>query len=631
MKKYAIIILLLLFVVGSAWAAIPQIISVQGKLTSASTGTPLTGSYQMNFSIYNVNTSGTILWTESQTVSVNSGIFNAYIGSTTTLNLLFNESYWLEIRIYNGSAWETLSPRQRLAAAPYAYSGSGWMLDSSTIKLISSASNMNAGALFINNTANFIGIGTTTPKDNLEVAGGILVSQGGIVTDTLKINDLAYNSVPSSLWIGDSDGNLLSCDNSGVCINHGDKGDAIYASVVFDGRLWLFTYTRHLLSCDSTGACIDHGVKGTTDVQYHTMKVFNGKIGIGTKNNLSYCDSSGVCVVTKNVSASTNYIQSMVVYAGKLWLGMGSGNIVACDASSNCVTYSGNGGAGDAIDEMTVYDGKLWLGTWYGNIYSCNSSGGCSDLGDKGEGIFAMTVFNKKLWISDVNGNISSCDTNGSCTNYGRKLADSIYSMVVYDGKLWLGGGAGNLTSCDTSGTCTLHGDKGGQLQTMEIFNPTNLGNVLYTNNGSNSVFIISGAANYWFNATGFYCSGGSCVKQAVFETARGESVGYNVIESPVVELTLSGSSQLKNGVAKITFGYPFNESLSDKVPIRVLITPTVKCAGLYVEKKSMNGFTVKKADICPDDTTFDWMAIGRRIHFGPGENGVDGLLKIFK
>lgn len=106
--EYALIV-----IVGYA----PQLISLQGKLSSATTHSPLTGSYSMNFKIYDVSTGGTPLWTETQTVSASQGIFNAILGSVTTLDLTFDKQYWLEISV----AGETLTPRQQITSVPYAY------------------------------------------------------------------------------------------------------------------------------------------------------------------------------------------------------------------------------------------------------------------------------------------------------------------------------------------------------------------------------------------------------------------------------------------------------------------------------------------------------------------------------
>ena len=61
MKKFArvaLLAILAVFILGNAYAAIPQLISFQGKLTNPSTGSPVSGSYQMTFLIYDAQTGG---------------------------------------------------------------------------------------------------------------------------------------------------------------------------------------------------------------------------------------------------------------------------------------------------------------------------------------------------------------------------------------------------------------------------------------------------------------------------------------------------------------------------------------------------------------------------------------------
>ena len=94
-------------------------IALQGKLTDAS-GKPLDGPYSLTFKIYSneVATAGeTVLWTDTQSVTVSKGLLQTKLGSITNpLNMAFDKPYWVEIAV--GS--ETLSPRYAFTASPYA-------------------------------------------------------------------------------------------------------------------------------------------------------------------------------------------------------------------------------------------------------------------------------------------------------------------------------------------------------------------------------------------------------------------------------------------------------------------------------------------------------------------------------
>ena len=110
-------IVLLLNIAG---ASIPQLISIQGRLTDAA-GVPLAGSHNLTFLVYNASSGGSSLWTEyhngTNNVTVTNGVFNVLLGSIVALNLPFNESYWLEA-VVNG---EAQSPRINFTTSAYAF------------------------------------------------------------------------------------------------------------------------------------------------------------------------------------------------------------------------------------------------------------------------------------------------------------------------------------------------------------------------------------------------------------------------------------------------------------------------------------------------------------------------------
>jgi hypothetical protein len=97
--------------------AIPQKINYQGSLTNAA-GVPVNGTVQMVFLIYNVDTGGVALWSETQNVTVTHGVYNVNLGDITSLNLPFDIQYYLGIKV--GTDPE-MAPRNPLASMPYAF------------------------------------------------------------------------------------------------------------------------------------------------------------------------------------------------------------------------------------------------------------------------------------------------------------------------------------------------------------------------------------------------------------------------------------------------------------------------------------------------------------------------------
>ncbi|MBM3287729.1 MAG: hypothetical protein FJY88_10335 [Candidatus Eisenbacteria bacterium] len=115
-----LVTLAILSVVGATTvsAQIPRTVSHQGLLTLPGGSAAPDGNYTMTFRIYNVEGGGTALWTETQTLWVGGGVYNATLGSVITLNLPFDVPYWLGVQL---SGESEMVPRVRLTSAPYAY------------------------------------------------------------------------------------------------------------------------------------------------------------------------------------------------------------------------------------------------------------------------------------------------------------------------------------------------------------------------------------------------------------------------------------------------------------------------------------------------------------------------------
>jgi len=117
-------------------AAAPPLLPVQGYLTDAE-DTPLDGSYQLRFALFDAPSAGSVVFTTTSSVNVKRGRFVSYLGETDPLQLdKVHEAngLWLEVTIVAACADatcerpsainRTLSPRIRLASAPFAASAS---------------------------------------------------------------------------------------------------------------------------------------------------------------------------------------------------------------------------------------------------------------------------------------------------------------------------------------------------------------------------------------------------------------------------------------------------------------------------------------------------------------------------
>ena len=98
-KKSSISLMLLLLVVVftfQAFAAVPDQINYQGKLTDDE-GAPLPKlSYVLTFQVFDAASGGSLLWAENQTVSVAGGIYNVTLGQGTTTDGSFDHNLFSE-------------------------------------------------------------------------------------------------------------------------------------------------------------------------------------------------------------------------------------------------------------------------------------------------------------------------------------------------------------------------------------------------------------------------------------------------------------------------------------------------------------------------------------------------------
>ena len=100
-------------------SAVPGLISYQGVLNDAN-GNPINNTaLEMTFSIYDVETGGLALWSESQSVQVSGGVFSVKLGSVQELpsSLFHKDGLYLGIQVGTDAQ---MMPRQRLTSSPYA-------------------------------------------------------------------------------------------------------------------------------------------------------------------------------------------------------------------------------------------------------------------------------------------------------------------------------------------------------------------------------------------------------------------------------------------------------------------------------------------------------------------------------
>lgn len=163
---------------GSAAAALPQLVNYQGTLADAA-GQPLSGNYSLTFKVYPTSSATLVLWTETQSVTVSSGLFHVVLGALTPLTpAVFSASErWLGIAVNAGAE---LTPRTRITAVPWALraaiadsvvgGGGGGDTD-----WIFSGDNLYAGV------SGNVGIGATAPAKKLQIGQTSTLNSEGMI------------------------------------------------------------------------------------------------------------------------------------------------------------------------------------------------------------------------------------------------------------------------------------------------------------------------------------------------------------------------------------------------------------------------------------------------------------------
>lgn len=109
-----------MMITGFVFGQVPQLINYQGVLVDPATGQPVPDdSYTITFSIYDVASGGSAIWTETQSVQTKDGLYSVLLGSSTALTptILSGTEKYLGIKV--GSDPE-MTPRKRIVSVAYA-------------------------------------------------------------------------------------------------------------------------------------------------------------------------------------------------------------------------------------------------------------------------------------------------------------------------------------------------------------------------------------------------------------------------------------------------------------------------------------------------------------------------------
>ncbi|NQU18054.1 MAG: hypothetical protein HQ564_08305 [Candidatus Saganbacteria bacterium] len=169
MKKIISFCVLFLFL-STVVFAVPARINYQGILKN-SAGDLLIGTYAMTFSIYAATTGGAAAWQETQSVTVESGLYSVQLGGGTNvtgdLNTLFDGNIkYLGVKVGTDSE---MTPRVALVSVPYAMRAATAEALTSTAP-INTSGNIQTSGQFIGDGSQLTGVGDAATVDGLNAS-----------------------------------------------------------------------------------------------------------------------------------------------------------------------------------------------------------------------------------------------------------------------------------------------------------------------------------------------------------------------------------------------------------------------------------------------------------------------------
>jgi len=367
------IVAAILLLAAALQAALPSTMSYQGVLNDNGAPVP-DDDYSMSFAIYNVESGGAALWTESRSVEVSGGVFNVILGEVTPIDLDFDVPYWLEISV-EGEA--PMSPRTELTSAPYSFRAA--VADSLAGGAPADSDwSMNGSIAY---RTNDVGIGTATPMSKLTISSDDW-------DDHLTLSRLG--NTPGHISIGTNQMILWSGSGSGLYIDQtGNIGVGVAsptAKLQIDGTTRMSGFQLptgavdgYVLTSDAGGVgtwqATGGGMGGSGTVDYipkftgattlgdSPIRLNGTMVGIGTSPSATLHVNGTLDVEDETIFHSDVY-STNVQSDGDLTLAAGSLNRVHVEGSTGYV------GVGTTVPEAelhvaggALFEGSVGVGT----------------------------------------------------------------------------------------------------------------------------------------------------------------------------------------------------------------------------------------------------------------------------
>jgi hypothetical protein len=538
---------------------IPRMLSYQGLLTDTA-GVPVpNGNYSVAFKLYTVPSGGSPFWNETQNVATRDGLFAVLLGAVTPIGAVPDAgALYLGMAVASGGE---LAPRLRIVSAAYAYKA-----DTAQYALASPSGGVG-GSGVAGRLARWVGT-TTLGSSSVQDDTANHIAVGASPNSRYRIYGYYSSTSYGALGLEDA-GVYGSCSvdsGSGV---RGYTGSATGAGV--SGRFGSSSYgylgeRYYGVRGDGPvagvrGSSSQNGVEGANEagglgILGCSSPVYAGVYGISDR-----ASSYGVYGTTSDTLGSAVY---------GLALGYNSVAIRGFTGASSNTAVEGISGSGTGVR------GQGSIGV--SGFASGSGTGVRGEAGTNGIGV------------------------EGIGSGYGVKAATPTGTAgVALYGESQGTYGYGLRAIADNTGGYGAYGT-------------SNNGRGGYFRNNNNSYYALSAvnASGSGSTVRGLYVQGHGYASGG-WQTDLGDGrTGFGVV-SPEMDVVASGSGELRDGVASVAFERSFSDAIARDVPLKVIVTPTSDCGGVFVAGKSATGFQVRELAGGKSAATFDWIAIGMR------------------
>jgi hypothetical protein len=623
----------------TAGAALPTMITFQGKIVDKATGDPYpAGSYQFKFAITNQSGSS-VYWTNDGSVTIppassvtvnvkEGGLYSVKLGQSPfplTSNVFCeHETTYLHIWFDDGShGMQELTPAEQILPVAYSHksqcSYDAEMLnghDSSYYLGIESVDGVSNDGGDID----LIGAGIISITPN-NAENKITISASGGQGDITAV--YAENGLTETALSGDAHLNVGAGDGIDVL------ADAVAVDVTdFVGQGLIETSNDINVKFGGTGlantvARSDHTHTGYVDLT-SAQTITGTKTFSSASNSFTGSGASLTNLNASNITTGTLHTDRFSAYPdlvaeGKI--GTGSSQVAAGNHThtgyvdlTSTQTISGSKTFTKPVSASVSGYSYGFFGAYANNAGTAGSTDGSFSYPTGGTGVagrsssfgmYGKATASTGKGVIGVGNNLSSfytpadgCGVSGNSTAHG--LAGYAQSSSVSG----TSGAYGSNYNCKAYGYLAYCG---------KLFGAGTFG--VGGDGGYGGVFVSSdeGLTSPGLKVVGAVETNGGYATE--IETPTGVANIW-AISSPDMEVYFSGTSSLQEGESMVRFDRALQDIISPDAPIRVIATPTGECNGLMVSSRSKEGFTVRELMEGKSTSSFDWIVIARRKGF---------------